>query len=245
MPQAATLVGWARELGIPIGNDARDGLKSSDLATTVDAGARPEDCLRALAVKGFAAIDAIATAAGTTTDTAKSIVERLVEEAAVEPALGAYRLTSDGHRRYAELLDEERTEVGAERAAGWLDAFVELDRATKETVTAWQLRAANPGAEPEPNDHADEAYDAAVLERLGRLAGDADDFLANVAATSPRFGTYRRRLARAAAAARAGDGRFVASPRVDSFHGAWFELHEELIRLAGRTRETETAAGRA
>jgi hypothetical protein len=28
-------------------------------------------------------------------------------------------------------------------------------------------------------------------------------------------------------------------------HGVWFELHEELIRLAGRTRESETAAGRA
>jgi hypothetical protein len=23
---------------------------------------------------------------------------------------------------------------------------------------------------------------------------------------------------------------------VDSYHGAWFELHEELIRLAGRSR---------
>ena len=43
----------------------------------------------------------------------------------------------------------------------------------------------------------------------------------------------------------AGDGRFVASPRVDSYHGVWFELHEDLIQLAGRTREDEVAAGRA
>jgi hypothetical protein len=37
----------------------------------------------------------------------------------------------------------------------------------------------------------------------------------------------------------------VASPRVDSYHSVWFELHEDLIRLAGRTRSAETAAGRA
>jgi hypothetical protein len=56
---------------------------------------------------------------------------------------------------------------------------------------------------------------------------------------------YRARLRRAADAAIAGDGRFVASPRVDSYHGIWFELHEDLIQLAGRTREEEAAAGRA
>jgi hypothetical protein len=39
--------------------------------------------------------------------------------------------------------------------------------------------------------------------------------------------------------------RFVASPRVDSYHGVWFELHEDLIRLAGRRRSDEGSAGRA
>jgi pyruvate,orthophosphate dikinase len=37
----------------------------------------------------------------------------------------------------------------------------------------------------------------------------------------------------------------VASPRVDSFHGVWFELHEDLIQLAGRTRAEEVESGRA
>ena len=61
----------------------------------------------------------------------------------------------------------------------------------------------------------------------------------------PRLNAYGRRLDAAAAAARAGDGRYIASPRVDSYHGIWFELHADLIQLAGRTREDETAAGRA
>jgi pyruvate,orthophosphate dikinase len=56
---------------------------------------------------------------------------------------------------------------------------------------------------------------------------------------------YAARLREAATRAAAGEGKYVASPRVDSYHGTWFELHEDLIRLAGRTRAEETAAGRA
>ncbi len=95
------------------------------------------------------------------------------------------------------------------------------------------------------NDHADAGYDAAVLDRLAGLATDADGWLGSVEAKAPRYGAYRRRLADAAARAAAGDHRYVASPRVDSYHGVWFELHEDLILLGGRTRADEVAAGRA
>jgi pyruvate,orthophosphate dikinase len=84
-----------------------------------------------------------------------------------------------------------------------------------------------------------------VLERLAALAADADAWLAARSTALPRLATYRSRLRQAADLAIAGDGRYVASPRVDSYHGIWFELHEELIQLAGRTREEEAAAGRA
>jgi pyruvate,orthophosphate dikinase len=30
--------------------------------------------------------------------------------------------------------------------------------------------------------------------------------------------------------------RFVAHPLVDSYHSVWFELHEELLHLAGLSR---------
>ena len=110
----------------------------------------------------------------------------------------------------------------------------------KEVVTAWQMK------DPEtPNDHADAAYDAVVLARLGELHADVEAWLAPLASGLPRLARYEARLAAAAAAAAAGNGKYVASPRVDSYHGAWFELHEDLIRLAGRTRAEEVAAGRA
>jgi pyruvate,orthophosphate dikinase len=95
------------------------------------------------------------------------------------------------------------------------------------------------------NDHSDETYDAAVLADLRALHADAAGWLRSLGDAVPRFGQYLARLDRAMAAVDAGDARFVASPRVDSYHSVWFELHEDLIRLAGRTREDEVAAGRA
>jgi hypothetical protein len=95
------------------------------------------------------------------------------------------------------------------------------------------------------NDHTDTGYDGSVLDRLAELHAEALAWLTPLEAGCPRLRGYRVRLDRAIEAARAGDGRYVASPRVDSYHGIWFELHEDLIQLAGRTRADEVAAGRA
>jgi pyruvate,orthophosphate dikinase len=61
----------------------------------------------------------------------------------------------------------------------------------------------------------------------------------------PRLADYVSRLDRAAGLVAEGDHGYIASPRVDSYHSVWFELHEDLILLAGRNRADEVAAGRA
>ena len=114
---------------------------------------------------------------------------------------------------------------------------------TEGTVTAWQLRAS--GEEPVINDHSDPAYDAQALERLSELHHEAVAWMAPLTAAFARFDRYQARLERALTVAQGGDQRYVASPRVDSYHSVWFELHEDLIRLAGRSRAEEVAAGRA
>jgi pyruvate,orthophosphate dikinase len=139
-------------------------------------------------------------------------------------------------------MADERSAWGADNATAALDAFLELDHRMKDTVTAWQLRDAEAQV---LNDHADAAYDQGVLDRLAALHADTVAWLASHEAGCPRLTDYRVRLGIAVDAARAGDHRYVASPRVDSYHGIWFELHEDLIQLAGRTREAESAAGRA
>jgi pyruvate, orthophosphate dikinase len=115
-----------------------------------------------------------------------------------------------------------------------LEEFHALDGRMKEIVTAWQMREV--AGEQTINDHSDAAYDAAVLDRLAALHSETAAWLGSLSTSLTRFDIYRTRLGRALDAARGGDQRFVASPRVDSYHGVWFELHEDLIRLAGKRR---------
>ncbi|MEW5992751.1 MAG: pyruvate, phosphate dikinase [Chloroflexota bacterium] len=254
-PEAATLIAWARELGIPIGDGpagvvqgAPAGAAGPEAAGPAASGGLLDDdprgaVLAALLVKGYATAEAAATALLLQSDAAAAALERLVADGLAEVAAGAFRLTADGKTVARERIAAEAAAWGSERAEAALDAFVALDRRMKESVTAWQMREVD--GQSVINDHADAGHDAGVLADLAALHADANAWLAPLVAGLPRLAAYRERLARANAAAQAGDGRFVASPRVDSFHSAWFELHEELILLAGRNRADEVAAGRA
>jgi pyruvate,orthophosphate dikinase len=170
------------------------------------------------------------------------VVDRLVEDGLVATTAGAFRLTEPGTERVATLRAQERATWGHEAAEAALDAFLDIDHRVKAIVTAWQIRDEAAGV---LNDHTDADYDRDVLDRLAAVHVDAAAWLEANRGGPPRLASYGQRLYRALAAAQGGDVRYVASPRVDSYHGIWFELHEDLIQLAGRTREAESAAGRA
>ena len=249
LPEVEILRGWARELGIPIGEPtATDGAATSETTAapaataTGDRTATPDDCLRAIELKGLAPTSAIADAVAATPEDVQPILDQLATDGLVGTVAGAYRLTEAGTARAGASLAAEQAAWGLDRAAAALDGFVALDQRMKDAVTSWQLRDADAQV---LNDHTDPEYDRGVLERLGALHTDATAWLTPHESALPRLGTYRVRLGRAVEAALAGDGRFVASPRVDSYHGIWFELHEDLIQLAGRTRADEVEAGRA
>jgi pyruvate,orthophosphate dikinase len=250
VPEATTLLSWAVELGIPIGDDSGadvgsgvgPGVRTDSNASTASRKVGPDECLRAVAVKGFAPLQGLADAVLSTPDVIQAILDQLALDGLVATAAGAYRLTESGTSRVAELLASEQAAWGLDRANAALDAFVSLDHRMKETVTAWQLRDVEAQVF---NDHSDAAYDQRVLDRLATLHADAIAWLVPLEQGCPRLAEYRVRLGRALDQALAGDQRFVASPRVDSYHGIWFELHEDLIQLAGRNRADEVAAGRA
>jgi pyruvate,orthophosphate dikinase len=236
-PEAATLLGWARDAGVDIGGDR---VTSATAALSSGGAIDLDRVLRAIAIKGFATSDAVADAVLSTPDDARPVIDALVADGLVESSAGAYKPTASGRARADELLLAERDAWGADAAMAALDAFLDIDHRVKEVVTAWQMRD-----DQTPNDHSDAEYDASVLDRLAAIHVDAMAWLEPIRSGVPRLADYGARLDRAIEAAEAGDGRFVASPRVDSYHGSWFELHEDLIQLAGRTREEETAAGRA
>ena len=240
VPEAAILFGWARELGIPIVEpETQPEVVPSLCAEVITA----DGVIRVLVVKGYAGPDAIAAALGGAQDDAAGVLDRLVADGIAEAAAGSFRLTADGKAIGREKIAEDTLSWGADDALAALDAFLALDHRMKDTVTAWQMREVE-GAQTF-NDHTDPAYDAEVLGRLAALHVDASAWLTPLVVGLPRLATYGQRLEQAAAAAATGDGRYVASPRVDSYHGIWFELHEDLILLAGRNRADEVAAGRA
>jgi pyruvate,orthophosphate dikinase len=235
VPEAAILLSWARDLGMPIGADL-----GPESTTTASRRAGVDDVIRTLGIKGFAMTQGAADALLSTPKDVQPLLDDLLVDGLAASVAGAYRLTEPGKSRAGELVAKEAAAWGSERANAALDAFLQLDGRMKDTVTAWQLKSPDV-----VNDHADADYDRDVLDRLAALHDDAVAFIDANESPTGRLAIYRERLGRALEQARAGDGRFVASPRVDSYHGVWFELHEDLIQLAGRTREDEVAAGRA
>jgi pyruvate,orthophosphate dikinase len=245
VPEARTLLAWARELAIDIGDrDADDAPVADPSAPPVDRRTvTPDDCLIPLSIKGLAPAQGVADAVLSTPDDVTPILDQLVADGLATTVAGAYRLSESGTSRASYLCAAERDAWGTDRATAALDAFLDLDHQMKSAVTAWQLRDDAEGQVV--NDHSDAAYDAAVLERLTSLHADTVAWLTPLEAGPARLANYGVRLGRAIEQALGGDHRYVASPRVDSYHGIWFELHEDLIQLAGRTREEESAAGRA
>ncbi|HET7828821.1 MAG TPA: PEP-utilizing enzyme, partial [Candidatus Limnocylindrales bacterium] len=236
VPEARTLLAWARELGIPVGEaEHAPGAASSG---AVEAGT--DDALRALLVRGYAEPAQLGHALGLAPDAAQPLLDSLVAAGHAEVAAGSFRLTAAGREAAGALVATDRDAWGHDAASAALEAFLDLDRRMKSIVTDWQMKDVET-----VNDHTDQAYDAAVLDRLASLHADVEAWLASLAAGLPRLARYGSRLRAASEAAAAGNGKYVASPRVDSYHGAWFELHEDLILLAGRTRADEVAAGRA
>jgi pyruvate, orthophosphate dikinase len=237
VPEARTLLDWAHAEGIDV---ERADAPRPDVPASAGSAIDPDRVLRVIAIKGFALPDAVADAVLASSDDVSPVVDRLVADGLVDATAGAFRLTDAGRSQADALLVAERDRWGLDAATAALDAFLDIDQRVKETVTAWQLRD-----EGTPNDHTDAEYDASVLDRLAAVHAEAATWLATLTAGCPRLADYGVRLTRALDAAKTGDGRYVASPRVDSYHGAWFELHEDLIQLAGRNREDEVAAGRA
>lgn len=195
--------------------------------------------LRLIALKGRTSPEAAAASLGEPGESVAAAAGALVDQGLVTETKLGLRITEAGRARVAEYVAAEREAVDAAAVDEVYERFCALNGDLKEIVTAWQLK------DPEtPNDHGDPDYDAAVVARLSALHERARPVAAALAALSPRFATYGRRLDEADRRIAGGDHSYLARPVIDSYHTVWFELHEDLIGLAGRTRAEEAVAGR-
>ncbi len=241
VPEAVTLLAWAQDLGIEI--PAPEAAAEVAPPAAAAGAATVETAVRALTVKGIAEAAGLATVLRSPEAELTPILEQAVAAGLVKSAGGMFSLTPDGKERGAALVAAHQEQWGKANAEAALGAFVPFDQHMKAVVTAWQMREV--GGQQVINDHSDAAYDTGVLADVAALHGEVGPWLTGLAGQLPWLGGYAARLDEAARLVAGGDPRYIASPRVDSYHSVWFELHEDLILLAGRTRADEVAAGRA
>jgi hypothetical protein len=187
--------------------------------------------LQAVRLKGRISRDDLAATLGEDVGLA---VDGLVEAGLLADG-AALRISPEGRARLEELLASERQQVDALTVMATYDQFRSVNTEFKALVTDWQLR----GGQPNPHDDTD--YDAAVLARLDEVHHRVSPIVDAAAAELPRLHRYAAKLQTALDRVRAGETMWLSRPLIDSYHTVWFELHEELILAAGRTREAEDA----
>ncbi len=188
-----------------------------------DGAVTREDVIRTLVIKGYVTADLLAPALGVSSEEAAELLDRLAADGIVTGSSGMFSLSADGKALGAEMLAADRDAWGVTNAAAALDGFVALDGRLKTIVTAWQMKEVD--GQQVLNDHADAAYDAAVLAELAALHADASAWITPLLGQLPRLARYAHRLDAAATAAAAGDGRYIASPRIG-------QLPRRLVRAA-------------
>ena len=118
------------------------------------------------------------------------------------------------------------------------EKFLPLNATLIRLCHDWQVRSGGG-----PNDHADTHYDWGVIDRLVALDEQVGPVARRLARDSPRFAGYRERLRTARSRVEGGDHVWFVSPRHDSYHTVWMELHEDLLLALGVERGAEGADG--
>jgi hypothetical protein len=193
------------------------------------------ELLHGLAVKKHATAVEIAPLVGMPDAEVAALLQQAVKSGRAIETQGKYTLSplaqialaGDYSRRFAELR-------GSQVFAAAYESFERINVELKTLITRWQT-VETAGARV-ANDHSNRDYDTQILDRLGQVHERAEVLLARLESVLPRFSYYRTRLLEALERAEGGKIEWVSSPKIESYHTLWFELHEDLLRLLGKRR---------
>lgn len=221
-----------------------DGTSASTPPGVTSEEVTVESCERILALKGAASAAAVAEVLGSRAEQVMAVISDLLETGAAQELPGErLRLTPEAVDRVDVRFAADAERLSPVIEPIWGD-FHDLNVLFKTVVSSWQVREVD--GEEVHNDHSDAEYDSGVVQRLrADIHGGIVPVIEVVTSAETRFGRYSERLEASLLRIEAGDTDMFAHPLKDSYHTVWFELHEELIRLSGRNRADEAAAGRA
>jgi hypothetical protein len=192
--------------------------------------------LHGLVVKKAGTAEKIAAVLGLEEHEVRAALDEALAAGDVAGAGGTYMPTPAGRARLDAAYPQAYVQVREDSAfASAADRFEVINRKLLALLTRWQ--SVPQAGSMVPNDHSDPAYDNAILDELGDLHERTEPILAAFAGAVPRLKVYADRLAAAYDRALAGEHDHVSGVRVDSYHTVWHELHEDLLRILGRTRQ--------
>lgn len=202
-----------------------------------------DQIIHVLSIKGFAKEEPLAVAVGLELSDVVLIAQSLTEGGLLESSRIGMKLTEKGKAAAEKVLEDARETTDLAALETFYQAFTPINQDYKKSVSSWQIKTVGDAAEP--NDHEDAEYDQQVLKEMFKDHDSLNHLVTTHLASCPLLRDYARRLEIAYAHVRAGHHQFVTGALIDSYHTVWFEFHEALIRLSGRDRATEAAAGRA
>jgi hypothetical protein len=138
-----------------------------------------------------------------------------------------FMLSEAGQAAHDRLLERERAELDSERVSAVYERFLAANGPMKAACARWQTTADG---------------DDSRFEIIGELASCVERAVPPLRRTGeqlPRFAGYAARLQEALAKAEEGEHDYAVSPKVDSVHTVWMEIHEDYLQTLGRSREAE------
>jgi hypothetical protein len=190
--------------------------------------------LHALRIKGFATSEVLGEiAAVDIADVDGYLVEFQGQDLAVyREQRGLWQLTPKGREVHAAELAADAAAVRPVLEAHY-PAFLSLNESFKELCGDWQLRDGG------PNDHTDEVYDKAVIERLLDVDARTQSVVMAIGSEVSRLAPYGPRLSATAHKVADGDHHLFTGVLCGSYHDVWMELHEDFILTLGIDRARE------
>ena len=116
--------------------------------------------------------------------------------------------------------------------------FLPLNAEVLRACSDWQVR---PGGVV--NDHSDATYDWAIIDRVVAIDERIGVPVSRLGRSVGRFEHYRPRLRDALQRVEDGEHDWLVSPRLDSYHTVWMQLHEDLLLALGIARGEESVGG--
>lgn len=151
--------------------------------------------------------------------------EALAGRGLVTETKAGWMLTAEGHAAHDAQLATERAALDREALTPIYERFLAANTPLKALSSTWQT--------------ATEGERFALLGQLADIVERVEPALRRTSRILPRFAGYHPRLSDALARAEDGELEFVVSPRVESVHTVWMEIHEDYLQTLGISREDE------